>query len=74
MKNITKPTLITNSKADTLTPPYMAEDLYAAKTDEKKELVSVEGYKHGSFAYEDREGYKKIVKDFLEKYSVVKAD
>lgn len=59
MKNITKPTLITNSKADTLTPPYMAEDLYAAKTDEKKELVSVEGYKHGSFAYEDREGYKK---------------
>lgn len=74
MKNITIPVLITNSKTDTLTPPYMAEDLYGAKADEKKELVTVEGYKHGSFAYEDREGYKKIVKDFLEKYSDASAD
>lgn len=74
MKNITIPTLITNSKTDSLTPPYMAEDLYAAKPDDKKELITVDGYKHASFAYKDREGYKKIIGDFLEKYSGDKTD
>lgn len=69
MKNITIPTLITNSKTDSLTPPYMAEDLYASKPDDKKELITVDGYKHASFAYKDRESYKKIIGDFLEKYS-----
>ena len=68
MKNITVPTLITNSKTDTLTPPHMAEDLYKAKVDDKKELITVENYKHASFAYEEREGYKKIVQNFIEKY------
>lgn len=74
MKNITIPTLITNSNADTLTPPYMAEDLYKAKKDSKKERITIDGYKHATFAYEDRGGYKKIVKDFLEKYSADKTD
>ncbi len=74
MKNIIIPTLITNSNADTLTPPYMAEDLYKAKKDSKKERITIDGYKHATFAYEDRGGYKKIVKDFLEKYSADKTD
>lgn len=74
MKKITVPTLITNSKTDTLTPPYMAEDLYKAKADDKKELITVDNYNHASFAYKDREGYKKIVKDFLEKYPGPNAD
>lgn len=74
MKNIEIPVLITNSSTDTITPPYMAEDLYAAKADDKKELITVDGYNHASFSYKDREGYKKIVKDFLEKYSADKAD
>ena len=69
MKNIEIPVLITHSKTDTITPPYMAEDLFKAKEDDKKELITVDGYKHASFSYKDREGYKKIVKDFLEKYS-----
>lgn len=69
MKNIDIPVLITHSKIDKVTPPYMAEDLYAAKADDKKELITVENYKHASFAYKDREGYKKIVHDFIEKYS-----
>ena len=69
IKNIEIPVLITHSKRDKVTPPYMAEDLYAAKADDKKELITVENYKHASFAYKDREGYKKIVHDFIEKYS-----
>lgn len=68
MKNIEIPVLITHSKTDTLTPPYMAENLYAAKADYKKELITVDGYKHASYPYKDREGYKKILEDFLEKY------
>lgn len=68
MKNIEIPVLIAHSKTDTLTPPYMAEDLYEAKNDDKKELITVENYKHASYPYKDRQGYKKIVKDFLEKY------
>lgn len=67
MKNITIPVLITNSDIDKVTPPYMAEDLYKAKSDGKKELITVKGYKHASYPYMDREGYKKIVKDFLNK-------
>lgn len=74
MKNIEIPVLITRSKIDKVTPPYMAEDLYAAKSDDKKEIITVDGYKHASYPYKDREGYKKIVKDFLEKYSVDKTD
>ena len=74
MKNIEIPVLITNSKIDKITPPYMAEDLFKAKEDDKKELITVDGYKHASYPYKDMEGYKKIVKDFLEKYSVDKAD
>ena len=66
--------LITHSKIDKVTPPYMAEDLYTAKSDDKKELITVDGYKHASYPYKDRDGYKKIVKDFLEKYSADKAD
>lgn len=68
IKNIKIPVLITHSKIDKLTPPYMAEDLYKAKADDKKELITVDGYKHASYPYKDRQGYKKIVKDFLEKY------
>lgn len=73
IKNIEIPVLITHSKIDKVTPPYMAEDLYAAKADDKKELITVDGYKHASYPYKDRDGYKKIVKDFLEKYSADKA-
>lgn len=68
MKNIKIPVLITHSKTDTLTPPYMAEDLNSAKADDKKELITVDGYKHASYPYKDRHGYKKILEDFLEKY------
>lgn len=74
MKNIEIPVLITNSKIDKITPPYMAENLFKAKEDDKKELITIDGYKHASYPYKDIEGYKKIVKDFLEKYSVDKAD
>lgn len=74
MKNIKIPVLITHSKTDKLTPPYMAEDLYKAKADDKKELITVDNYKHATFAYKDREGYKQIVKDFLEKYPAENAD
>ncbi|MDU1399947.1 alpha/beta fold hydrolase [Finegoldia magna] len=74
MKNVDIPVLITHSKIDKVTPPYMAEDLYASKADDKKELITVDGYKHASYPYKDRHGYKRIVKDFLEKYYADKAD
>ena len=68
MKNIEIPVLISHSNVDKVTPPYMAEDLYAAKADDKKELITVENYKHASCPYKDREVYKKILEEFLEKY------
>ena len=68
MKNIEIPVLISHSNIDKVTPPYMAENLYAAKADDKKELITVENYKHASFPYKNREGYKKILEEFLGKY------
>ena len=57
-----------------VTLQYMTEDLYAAKADDKKSLITVDGYKHASYPYKDRHGYQRIVKDFLEKYYADKAD
>lgn len=68
MKNIEIPVLISHSNIDKVTPSYMAENLYAAKADDKKELITVENHKHASFPYKDREGYKKILEEFLGKY------
>lgn len=74
MKNVDIPVLITHSKIDKVTPSHMAEDLYVVKADDKKELITVDGYKHASYPYKDRDGYKRIVKDFLEKYYTDRAD
>ena len=74
IKNVTKPVLITNSNNDTLTPPYMAEDLYKAISHDKKELKLVDGYKHASFPKDDNSKYMEIVKDFLEKYELNNED
>ena len=68
IKNISKPILITNSKDDSLTPPYMAEDLYKNISHNKKNLYMVDGYKHASFPKKDNSKYMEIVKEFIEKY------
>lgn len=68
IKNVSKPVLITNSKDDTLTPPYMAEDIFKAISHDKKVIHLVDGYKHASFPKNANDEYMKIVKDFLKKY------
>lgn len=68
IKNISKPILITNSNEDTLTPPYLAEDLYNNISHNNKEIYMVDGYKHASFPKKDNEKYMEIVKDFVEQY------
>lgn len=74
IKNVTKPVLITNSNDDTLTPPYMAEDIFKAISHDKKELHLVDGYKHASFPKNANDEYMKIVEDFLKKYELVSED
>lgn len=68
IKNVRKPVLITNSNDDTLTPPYMAEDIYKAISHDNKEIHLVDGYKHASFPKNANDEYMKIVEDFLKKY------
>lgn len=68
IKNVTKPVLITNSNDDTLTPPYMAEDIFKAISHNRKELHLVDGFNHASFPKNANDEYMKIVEDFLEKY------
>lgn len=70
IKNVSVPILITNSSIDTVTPPYMAEDLYEAISHDKKELYTVDDYNHASFPYKARDAYKKVIEDFIENYPV----
>lgn len=65
IKNVSIPTLITNSSIDTVTPPYMGEDLFNALGDASKELVTIDDYKHASFPYEARGEYQKVVENFF---------
>ena len=46
----------------------MAEDIYKAKSQDKKVIHLVDGYKHASFPKNANDEYMKIVKDFLKKY------
>lgn len=59
------PVLIFNSKADTVTPFFMGDDMYKAIKSENKKLVTVEDSKHVEILFDYPDLYKKEVADFL---------
>lgn len=66
--NIKSPTLIINSDSDTVTPYHMGEEIYEAIGNNKKELYTAKGYGHLKFSETNPEEFKKVLKDFLDKY------
>jgi hypothetical protein len=58
------PILFIHGTKDTLVPPVMAEELYAACTTEKK-LLLVEGAIHSAASQQDHELYYRTVREFL---------
>ena len=58
------PILFIHGTKDTLVPPVMAEELYAACTTEKK-LLLVEGAIHSAASQQDHEIYYRTVREFL---------
>lgn len=66
--NIQSPTLIINSDSDTVTPYHMGEEIYKAIVNNKKELYTSKGYDHLKFSETNPEEFKKVLKDFLDKY------
>jgi fermentation-respiration switch protein FrsA (DUF1100 family) len=62
----TVPTLVINSRADTVTPFYMGEDIYNALSVEKKQLYTVEGIPHGNIHLLAPAEYEQVVMDFIQ--------
>ncbi len=62
------PTLIFNSKVDTVTPERMGIELYNAIPHDKKMLVTSETSPHVEIHYLERDLYKDAIAEFLEKY------
>lgn len=59
------PVLFIHGEADTLVPPAMMEELFAACRAAKKDKLIVEGAGHGDAMVTDREKYWKGIFDFL---------
>lgn len=62
------PTLIFNSKADTVTPEYMGQNLYDAIPHDQKELVTSTSSPHVEIHVLERDLYKDSIAKFLSKY------
>lgn len=61
------PVLFIHGTSDTTTPPWMSKEMYKTKSGANDKLLLVKDGKHvGAFA-KDREGYTKIVKEFIKK-------
>jgi fermentation-respiration switch protein FrsA (DUF1100 family) len=61
----TVPTLVINSRADTVTPFYMGEDIYNALSVEKKKLYTVGDISHGNIHLMAPVEYEQVVMDFI---------
>ena len=59
------PVLILNSKADTLTPYFMGEELYKAIEHDQKKLFTVEDSKHADIFFDYQESYRNELLNFL---------
>lgn len=68
LENTNTPTLIFNSKVDTVTPEKMGIELYEAIPHDKKILVTSETSPHVEIHLLERDLYKNSLMEFLEKY------
>ena len=68
LKETNTPTLIFNSKVDTVTPEHMGIDLYNSIHHDKKELVTSETSPHVMIREEERSLYENSIREFLDKY------
>jgi len=59
------PVLIFNSKADTVTPFFMGEDIYNGIRSKNKKLVTVDNSEHANVFFDYPALYKQEVSDFL---------
>jgi hypothetical protein len=64
---VTTPVLFIHGAADTLVPPRMSEDLYAAVKGPKELYIFPQAI-HACAVYQDRKQYTQIVQTFVEKY------
>jgi hypothetical protein len=64
---VTTPVLFIHGEADTLVPPKMSEDLYAAVKGPKELYIFPQAI-HACAVYQDRKQYTQIVQTFIEKY------
>lgn len=69
IKKTSVPVLVFNSQADTVTPPFMGQDLYDAVGHDKKQLVTSADSPHAElFSYEP-DMYKAALQQFLATYA-----
>lgn len=66
VKDVETPVLIINSKADTVTPYFMGEDIYNAISYDKKKIWTVEDSEHAAIWMDYNEEYRNIVKAFIQ--------
>lgn len=68
LEDTNTPTLIFNTKADTVTPEKMGRDLYEAIPHEEKMLITSESSPHVEIHQLERELYKDTISKFLDEY------
>lgn len=67
LKKATRPVLFIHGKADRLVPYRFSEQNYEACSGEK-DILLVEGAKHGTSFFDNNEGYRTKLESFLNKY------
>lgn len=65
VKEVTLPVLIFSSQSDTVTPPFMAEELYKAFPEGNKAIVTVENSKHIEIFNDHPDLYSQSVEQLL---------
>ena len=62
------PILFIHGTKDTLVPPNMAEQLYAAANAPKKELLMIPGAVHAAASQADQQTYFRTIRKFVQPY------
>lgn len=65
LKNTEKPVLILSSNSDKVTPPFMAEALFEASSNEDSRIVKFHNVSHAMLYYDEKERYVKAIRDYL---------
>lgn len=66
LRQVTVPTLIINSRVDTITPYFMGKDIYQALPGENKTLWTVEDSAHVDIWLEHRQAYMQRISSLLD--------